>query len=40
MATGGLVTINVKGKTTFTATLTVRDGAGHASTLAQQVTGR
>ena len=39
-ATGGLVTINVKGKTTFTATLTVRDGAGHASTLAQQVTNR
>ena len=39
-AAGGLVTITVKGKTTFTATLTVRDGAGHASTLAQQVTNR
>ena len=39
-ATGGLVTINVKGKTTFRATLTVRDGAGHASTLAQQLTNR
>lgn len=39
-ATGSLVTIAVKGKTTFTATLTVRDGAGHASTLAEQVTSR